>query len=169
MPFGFSGIGATSIVPVPNSAPLDAPATATITINALASGAAQQSNYIQNVNNRPRAKVTLEIVMGAAAPTLGTIVELWLLRSKAIVLAGLTGDDNTTDANQVYPTPPGLPRNATLIGAISVTATANGTFRGSFDTESVGVLGAFFAFAVSNRTNVALGTSANNLITYQTY
>jgi hypothetical protein len=169
MPFGNFAAGTGGNIPVPNSVALDPPVAATITLNALASGAARQSVYIANPNGRQAAKVTLEITMGAIAPILGTIVELWLLRSKAQVLAGLVGDDGTTSVDAAYPVPPTLPRNATLIGALSVTATAAGVFRGTFDTNDVGLLGDFFGFAVSNRTDQPLGVSATNTVTYETY
>jgi len=166
MPFGpggggGGGGGATSL-------PMDPPVAATITIASLASGAARQSAYVANTNNRPAAKVTLEIQTGAVAPAAGTVVELWLLRTKAQVAAGLVGDDNTTNADAAYPAPPTLPRNATLIGAISVTNNANTLFRGTFDTGPTGPLGDFFGFAVSNRTDQALN-AASNVLTFETY
>jgi hypothetical protein len=168
MPF-FSGGSQGGNVPAPNQVILDPPVAATITISALASGAARQSLYVANTNNRQAAKVTLEITAGAIAPTAGTIVELWLLRTKSQVLAGLLGDDNTNNTDAAYPVPPTLPRNATLIGAISVTATVGGVFRATFDTKDVGLLGDFFGFAVSNRTDQPLGVSATNTVTYETY
>lgn len=167
MPFGPGGGGGGGGAAGGGSLVLDPPVAATITINGLASGAARQSAYVENTNNRPYAKVTLEIQTSAVAPTNGTIVEVWLLRTKAQVAAGLVGDDNTTDADQAYPAPPGLPRNATFIGAISVTADADTFFRGTFDVNDV-VLGDFFGFAVSNRTDQALN-AAGNVLTFELY
>lgn len=167
MPFGFFQ-GGSGNIPAPNSVVLDPPITPTITINGLATGAARQSVYTANTNNRPAAKVTLKITTGAVAPINGTIVELWLLRTAAQVSAGLIGDDETTNVDAAYPAPPTLPRNATLIGAISVTNNANTLFRGTFDTGPVGLLGDFFGFAVANRTDQSLN-AAGNLLTVETY
>jgi len=164
--FGFpqAGAGSGGVAP-PVVAIIDAPITATITLAALASGAARQSVYLDNsVLMRPAAKVTLTIQTGGVAPTLGTIVELWLLRSSSQALAGLVGDDGTTSVDAAYPIPPTLPRNATLIGSLSVTANANTVFKATFDTRAVGVLGDFYGFAVANRTNQALNAAGNSVV-----
>ncbi len=161
MPFGpggGAGTGGGGAAPVV----LDPPAVVNITIAGLASGAARQSDYIANTNQRAHAKVTFQCRTGAVAPTNGTIVELWLLRTDYQSLVGLFGDDGTGPSDAPYPVPPTLPRNATLIGSLSVTANAIATFKGTFFTD--GVLGDFFGFAVVNRTDQALDPSGNTII-----
>lgn len=165
MPFGPGG-GGSGGSGGGGAVTLDAPVAATITLGGLAAGAARQSRYVDNsAAKRIAGKVTLEIQTGAAAPTDGTIVELWLLRCKNTSLATVLGDDNTTDADQAYPGGV-LPRNATLIGSISVRNVANTFFRGTFITPEI--LGNFFGFAVANRTNQALN-AAGNAVTYELF
>lgn len=166
MPFGSFVGGTGGAVPVPNTLVLDPPVAATITLAALASGAARQSSYVTNSLNRQAAKVTVEITTAAVAPVGGTIVEVWLLRSKSQLLAGLIGDDNTGPADAAYPVPPTRPFNATMIGAITVGANASTVFRGTFDSGPAGPLGDFWGIAISNRMDqpIAAGT-----VTYETY
>lgn len=166
MPFGPGGGGSGGGGGGGGPVTLDPAVAATITINGLASGAARQSRYIDNsATKRLAAKLTLEIQTGAVAPTDGTIVELWLLRCNDTSLATVLGDDNTIDADQAYPGGV-LPRNATLVGAISVRAVANTFFRGTFISPTI--LGNFWGLAVANRTNQALN-AAGNVLTYETF
>ena len=168
MPFGpgggGSGGGAGSGAPFI----LDPPLSAVITINGLASNQARQGRYVDNsVLRRVAAKITAEFHTGAVAPTDGTVIEVWLLRCNDTSLATVLGDDNTIDADQAYPGGAGiLPRNATLIGSISVRNLANTFFRGTFITPSV--LGNFWGLAVANRTNQSLN-AAGNVLTYETF
>jgi hypothetical protein len=145
---------------------LDAPFNATITLASLASGAARQSSFIANTGNRGAAKVTLRVTNGAVAPANGTAIELWLVRRSAVGNA----DDNCGTTDAAYPSPPGLPRNATLLSAISVINTANQVQIATFDTAPAGPLGDDYAFAVANRSDQALNaTAGNHSLTVETY
>lgn len=146
------------------------PATADITLASLAANAARQSSYIKNDANRPYAKITLQVQTGTA-PTAGTTVELWLLRSPFVDLFGLTGDDTTGPSDAPYPAAFGRPFNAKLIGVMNMIAAANQIHIGTYDVGlTVGPLGPTFGFAVWNRTNQALNASAaNHKLTYQLY
>lgn len=138
--------------------------TADITLASLAAGAARQSAFIANDDNRPSIKVTVKITSGAVAPTLGTIYEVWLLRRSA---AG-NADDDVGAVDAAYPVPPTLPRNATLIGAISVTADADQAFIGTFIAQ--GPLGDDYGIAIANRTDQAISaTEADHNVTIEPF
>ena len=55
-------------------------ATFTCTLASLANAAARQSTMINNSSNYPAAIVTMKIKSSAAAPTVGTLYEIYLLR-----------------------------------------------------------------------------------------
>lgn len=149
---------------------MEPPQLATITLAGLAANAARQSSYIVNAANRAYAKVTLQVQTGTA-PTAGTTVELWLLRSPFTTLSGLVGDDTTGPSDAAYPAAFARPFNARLIGVMTMIAAANQIHVGTYDVGlTVGPLGPTFGFALWNRTNQSLNaSSANHKLTYQLY
>ena len=125
-------------------------ATFTITLASLATASARQSTLLDNsTNDYPAALVFLKITSGAAAPTVGTLYEVYLLRKGSTI-----GDDaaGATDAAITI-------ENAPLLGTIVVTATAAKAFYGVFDTASLGPLGPSFGIAVKNSSGQALSAT----------
>lgn len=123
----------------------------TISLSALANAAARQSTLIGNSSNYPAALVQLILKSGAVAPTVGTVYEVYLLRSD-----GSTADDGAGAGDAAITI-----ENAPLLGTIVVTATADKLFYGTFDTAPLGPLGPTWGIAVKNATGQALATDVN--------
>lgn len=138
-------------------------ASFTITLASLANGSARQSTLVANSNQYPAALVGLTVVSGAAAPTAGTVYEIYLLRS-LVVGAGDARDDGAgaTDAAITI-------ENAQLLGTLVVTATSAKAFRGVFDTASLGPLGPEWGIAVKNSSGQALSSTEGDHIKSYVY
>jgi hypothetical protein len=166
MPFGpgggggGGGGGAVTFTAV-DSVLLDAVSSFTITLASLAAGAARQSTFVANTNNRPYFLGAIKIRSGAVAPVAGETYEVFLLRGNG---SGYRTDGaGAADAAITI-------ENAELLATIVVTATANKDFFVDFDTRAVGILGTELAIAVRNSTSQALNaTEANHTKQYQTY
>jgi len=135
----------------------------TITLGALASGAARQSTMISNFPAfRPAALICLRIQTGAVAPTTGTVVEIFLLRNDNIISYSTDGA-GTVDAAITI-------NNAQMIGTIVVNNSVNTYFYGDFDTAPLGPLGYQWGIAVRNSTDQAFNAAEANFIKeYVTY
>lgn len=140
---------------------LDAVANFTITLAALASGAARQSTMIANANNRGAALIFLKLQSGNA-PAAGTIYEVYLLRADS---GGTYRSDGAGAADAAITIV-----NAQIMGTIVVTNNANTNFYGDFDTAPLGPLGFTWGIAVKNSTDQALNAAeGNHLKEYATY
>lgn len=124
-------------------------ATFTMTLASLANAAARQSTLISNSNNYPSALVYLKITSGGSAPTVGTVYEVYLIRSD-----GTNATDNAGASDAAITL-----ENAQLLGTIIVTATTAKAFYGEFDTAPLGPLGASWGIAVKNSTGNALSST----------
>ena len=120
-----------------------------ITLASLANGAARQSDLITNSSNYPAALIHLKITSGGAAPTVGTIYEVYLLRSD-----GAIADDGAGASDAAITI-----ENAPLLGTIVVTASAAKAFYGVFDTAPHGPLGSSWGIAVKNSSGQAFSTT----------
>jgi hypothetical protein len=137
-----------------------ATATFTITLASLANAAARQSTMVSNSSNYPAALIHLDIESGTNAPTVGTVYEVYLLRSD-----GTTADDNAGASDAAITI-----ENSRLLGTIVVTADANKHFYGVFDTAPLGPLGASWGIAIKNSSGQALhGTEGNHRKAYVYY
>lgn len=142
---------------------LDAEASFTITLAALASGSARASAAVVNTNRRPAALLYLRIQSGGTAPTAGAIYEVYLLRSDDNATPLRTDGWSGTDSAITI-------ENAQLIGSIVVTATINKNFFGEFDTFPLGPLGSSWGIAIKNTSGQALnGTEGNHIKRYVPY
>jgi hypothetical protein len=141
-----------------------AKATFTMTLASLANNSARQSTMVANANNYPAAIVTMRIKSGAAAPTVGTLYEVYLLRGDdASSSTYRTDGAGASDAAITI-------ENAQLLGTIVVTATAAKNFYGEFDTAPLGPLGPEWGIAVKNVTGQALSaTEGDHLKGYVYY
>jgi len=133
----------------------DAVTTFTITLASLATGAARQSDMIDNTLRRPAMLFYLKIQSGGTAPTAGSIYEIYLLRGDAFAATYRTDNAGASDAAITI-------ENATLIGTIVVTATINKNFFFDGDTASAGPLGFEFGIAVKNNSGQALNATEGN-------
>lgn len=125
------------------------PAGFTCTLASLANATARQSTMLLNTNNYPAAIVMLRIKSGAAAPTVGTVYEVYLLRGDNSVYR--TDGAGASDAAITI-------ENAQLLGTIVVTATAAKNFYGEFDTAALGPLGIEWGIAVKNVSGQTIST-----------
>lgn len=142
---------------------LDALAAFTVSLGALASGAARQATLIENTTDRRAAMIWCRIKSGAVAPVAGSIYEVFLVRRTAFAASYETDNGGLVDA-------PFTPQNAQLLGAIVVTNTADTVFTGEFDTSSLGPLSEYWGIAVRNGTNQALAAAnGDHTIEFQTY
>lgn len=140
---------------------LDAWADFTITLAALAAGAARQSSIVANGNRRPAALINM-IIQSGNAPAAGTIYEIYLLRGDGIVTYRTDGAGAVDAAIVVV--------NAQLIGTIVVTNNANTKFYGDYDTAPLGPLGTQWGIAVKNSTDQPAGAvEANHTKEYAMY
>lgn len=135
---------------------LDGNANFTITLGGLAAGSSRQSTMIANTNNRASALVMVKIQTGAAAPTTGTVVEIFLLRNDNIISYSTDGAGATDAAITI--------NNAQLLGTIVVNNNANAYFYGDFDTAPLGPLGYQWGIAIRNNTDQALNGTEGNFI-----
>lgn len=140
---------------------LDAVANFTITLAALASGSARQSTIVANPNNRGAALIYL-ILQSGAAPTAGTVYEIYLLRADS---AGTYRTDGAGAADAAITVV-----NAQILGTIVVTNSLNTNFYGDFDTAPLGPLGFNWGIAIKNSTDQPLNAvEANHVKEYATY
>lgn len=128
---------------------LDTPAAFAITLASLANATARQSTLLVNTNSRPAALVFVKLKSGAAAPTVGTVYEIYLLRSDGSISDDAAG---ALDAAITI-------ENAPMLGTIVVTATGNKNFYGVFDTAALGPLGSAWGIAIKNSTGQTISTS----------
>ena len=164
MPFGNTGGstgGATTPVTFALTEQLQAAAAFDIDLASLApsaSGVGVQSAMISNAGNRPAALVFLSVQF-AAAPTAGTIVDVYLLQ-------GETTSTNTTDGASAAK---GARTrvNAARIGSLTIQS-GTGPVSAWFDTAALNtVLGPAWGILVVNRTNQNLhATEANHVKRY---
>ena len=127
--------------------------TFTLTLASLADGSGRQSTMENNSSNFPAVLIYLEIVSGAAAPTLGTVYEIYLLRGDdASTSTYRTDGAGASDAAITL-------SNAPLLGVITVTNDAATSFYGDFDTASHGPLGPEWGITVVNESGQALSTT----------
>lgn len=132
-----------------------------MTIAALASGAARQSTMLSNTLSRPGASIMMSLKSGAVAPTAGAIYEFFLLRGNS---SGFR-TDNAGSSNAAITI-----LNAPLIGSLQVTATAAAQFADEFDTAPLGNLGPEWGVATRNSSGQALdNTEANHVKQYNLY
>jgi len=131
-------------------------ATFTCSVANLATASARQSTMINNSSNYPAALVYVKLKSGAAAPTVGTLYEVYLLRGDDASSSTLRTDAaGAADAAITI-------ENAQLLGTIVVTATTAKNFYGEFDTAPLGPLGPEWGIAIKNVTGQALDTTENN-------
>jgi len=132
----------------------------TLTLASLANGSARQSTLVSNSNDYPAALVNVKITSGGAAPTAGTVYEVYLLRSD-----GTVADDNAGASDAAITI-----ENAPLLGTIVVTATTAKAFFGVFDTSPLGPLGPTWGIAIKNSSGNALSsTEADHAYGYTYY
>jgi len=135
----------------------DAWTNITITLASLAAAAARASAAITNATSRGAALILFSPETGAVAPTVDTIIELFLLRQDDSAAAtgrtdGWTGADAAITIS-----------NAQLIGSLAVPNTANVNVTDVFDTSSLGPLNTDgWGIAVRNGTNQALNATEGN-------
>lgn len=122
----------------------------TITLASLANGSARQSTLLDNsTTDYPAALVNIKITSGGAAPTVGTVYEVYLLRTDGTVADDAAGASDAAITIE----------NAPILGTIVVTATAAKAFYGVFDTSRLGPLGPTWGIAVKNSSGQALSTT----------
>lgn len=144
-----------------------AKASFTMTLASLTAGSARQSTMVTNdtagTSRYPAAIVMFRIESGTA-PAAGNIYSIFLLRADAASGATyFTDNAGTSDAAITI-------ENATLLGTIIVTATANKNFYGDFDTAPLGPLSTQWGCAVRNDTGQSLNaTEGNHIKQYQLY
>jgi len=133
----------------------------TQTLLSLTNGNARQSTLISNTNLRHGALLTYRIKSGAAAPTVGTIYEIFLLKGNGTVR---TDNAGASDAAITIV-------NAQLVGTLQVTATANANFTDVFDTAPLGKLGPEWGTAVRNSSGqtVSAGAESDFVKEYNAY
>lgn len=138
-------------------------ATFTITLDSLAtsSTAGRQSTMISNASPcHKAAKITVVLQSNGSAPTSGAVYEVFLIRSD-----GTNADDGAGASDAALTI-----ENAPLLGTIVVTATANKSFYGVFDTAPLGPLGPSWGIAVRNNTGQALhAATSTNAAAYEYY
>lgn len=140
-------------------------ATFTLTLASLANGSGRQSTLIDNSSNDyPAALVFLKIKSGGTGPTAGAVYEVYLIRGNDPSSSDYRSDGaGASDAALTI-------ENATLIGTIVVTNTANKVFYGEFDTAPFGPLGPEWGIAVKNSSGQALhGTEGDHYKGYVYY
>jgi hypothetical protein len=136
----------------------------TCTVANLANNSARQTTLVANSNNYPAALVGVKLSSGTSAPTVGTVYEIYLIRSNVAAVGGVV-DDNAGASDAAITI-----ENAPLLGSLIVTATSNKAFSGVFDTAALGPLGPEWGIAVWNRSGQALHTTAgNHLLNYVYY
>lgn len=124
-------------------------ASFTITLASLANGSARQSTLVSNSNDYPAALVNVKITSGGVAPTVGTVYEIYLLRTD-----GTVADDNAGASDAAITI-----ENSPLLGTIVVTASTAKAFYGVFDTAALGPLGPTWGIAVKNSTGQTLSAT----------
>jgi hypothetical protein len=108
---------------------------------------------INNSSNYPAAIVSLKITSGAAAPTVSTVYEVYLLRGDDPSSSTYRSDGaGASDAAITI-------LNAKLLGSIVVTASGATAFYGDFDTSALGPLGPEWGIAVKNSSGQTVSTT----------
>lgn len=142
-----------------------APAAFTITFSPagvpLANGSARQSTLLTNTSpGYPAALIHARIKSGGVAPTVGSVFEIYLLRSD-----GTIADDGAGASDAAITI-----ENAPLLGTIVVTATTTKNFYGVFDTSPLGPLGTSWGIAVKNSTGQSISaTEGDHAVRYTYY
>jgi len=135
----------------------------TITLNNLANSttAGQQSTLVSNSSNYPAALVFIKFTTGASAPTAGSVIEVFLLRSNGTIADDGAGATNTSLTIE----------NAPLLGTIVVlTNGTNKALYGVFDTAALGPLGGTWGIALRNQSGQTSNSTAGNFAaSYQYY
>ena len=131
----------------------------TVTLDSLAAASARQSTLLTNSNNYPAALVSVCLQSNSNAPTAGQVYEVYLLRD-----TGTLADDAAGASDAAITI-----ENAPLLGTVVVTATANKSFYGVFDTAPLGPLGPTWGIAVKNATSQALHAATSTNAAYFAY
>ena len=143
---------------------LDAVATVTITLAALANNAIRASAAIANASQRQGAIVNVRVTVGTV-PTAGGTIVIYLLRGNG---SGYRTDGwGGADAALV---PPGGEMNAIVLDTIFIpAATSNVQYFKDIDTleAGAGILGVEWGVAIENKTGVALHVTAGNHVVQQ--
>lgn len=126
-----------------------ASAAFTITLASLANAAARQSTLVSNSTDYPAALIYIRIKSGAAAPTAGSVYEIYLIRSDGTIADDAAGASDAAITIE----------NAPLLGTIITTATTAKNFYGVFDTSALGPLGSSWGIAVKNSSGNALSST----------
>lgn len=138
-------------------------ATMTITLASLAnsSTAGRQSTMVSNSTCYPAALVFVKLRTGASAPTAGSVIEVFLLRSDG---ATRTDGAGASDAALTI-------ENAPLLGVVLVsTNTTAKDLYAEFDTAVLGPLGDSWGIAIRNQSGTTLDSTAGNfIVAYQYY
>lgn len=130
-------------------------ATLTITLASLANSttAGRQSTLVSNSGNYPAALIFVKLRTGSSAPTAGSIIEVFLIRSD-----GTTADDGAGASDAALTI-----ENAPLLGTVAVlTNTTAKDLYAVFDTAPLGPLGGTWGIAVRNQSGTTLDTTAGN-------
>lgn len=132
----------------------------TITLESLASAAGRVSAQFTNSDFYPGAIVYVRLKSSASAPAVGGSYRVYLVRQAT----GYNSDGaGTADAAATI-------ENATLLGVINITNTANKFFYGDFDTRFVGDLGVAYSIAIVNGTDQSLNsTTLQHFVKVQHY
>lgn len=139
---------------------LDAWTGFTITLASLAAAAGRSSASVANTTLRPATLVNLRISPNAA-PTAGTIYEVFLLRTNG---TSTQGTDLWGETDAAF-TPVNAPLLGTLINPGSTTDVED-----IFDSAPLGPIGTEFGIAVRNSTNQSLdATEGNHIKQYALY
>lgn len=141
-----------------------AKANFTITLASLANNAARQSTMIDNSSdNYGRAMVYLRMKSSGTTPTAGSVYEVYLIRGDDPSSSTYRTDNaGASDAAITI-------ENATLLGAIAVTANANKNFYGEFSTRELGPLGPEWGIAVKNVSGQAVSATGSDFLAEYVY
>lgn len=141
-----------------------AKANFTITLASLANNSSRQSTMIDNSSdNYGRAIVYLRIKSGASAPSAGSVYEVYLIRGDDPASSTYRTDNaGASDAAITI-------ENATLIGAIVVTANANKNFYGEFSTKELGALGPEWGIAIKNLSGQTVSSTGSDFLAEYVY
>jgi hypothetical protein len=134
-----------------------ASAAFTITLASLANATAQQSSMIDNSSNLySSANIFVKITSGSSAPTAGSVYSVYLLRRDDHASPNISEDSaGGSDAAITI-------ENATPLGVIIVTASANKAFIGVFSTTALGPLGKSWGIAIKNNSGQTIHATEGN-------
>ncbi len=137
----------------------DSYAAMTITLASLTNGSGRQSTLLTNSSKRPAALVSVKVTSGGVAPTAGSTIDVYLIRSD-----GTVADDGAGASDAAITI-----ENAEPLGSIVLTATTAKTFRKVFDTTALGPLGPSWGIALVNRSGQTVSTTAGDHSVGYTY